>query len=896
MTLAIPPVIPCATCDPAKNPSCKRCKGNDILFQENNITFVWKYQITAASFNELRERYALRAMTDGMLLLVGLGAFLLFALVHFPLIAQGGASPLILLESSHWTAQLFWVSLFFDAWLCQRVNSALSRKTRVLSIAQEMEMKEQKKNPRIEFDKSFAHAALDSLCDALELARRHASAKLVPLHLFIALFKRPAIQAIASRIALDPAALQKGMHAALATVPSGRGEPRPTDDFYSLLIRAYRHAQTARKSAVDVVDLFAATLDHETRARELMEELGVKLETIDNVVAWFNAQKAFRQKRAGIASIAALRPRADIDRAMTGRATHLLNQYGSDLTRLAQYGRLVFPVGRDALLDSTLATIGSTEKNILFVGETGTGKSTLINGIAYAMAGERVPERLKDKRLVSISAGHVAASQNPPALFQAILDEGLMSENIILVVSNIHDFTGQKGTIGFDLAEILAETIERTGLMVFATTTPGDFHKYLESHLVTSLFERVDVPEPDENTAIQIVQSHVPIFEHRHNVFFTYDAIAASVQLSSRYIPDIKNPAKAIDLCEQTAVAKRGPRKRAQTRILPSDIAKTIEQKTHTKVAGAEGEERTVLLNLENKIHERMINQETAVTAVANALRRSRVELRDIKRPIAAFLFLGPTGVGKTELAKTLAESYFGSEENMVRFDMSEYQDSAAIPRLTGITGSDVRGGTLTERIRKTPFTLLLLDELEKASQDVQNLFLQVFEDGRLSNNTGKVVDFTNTIIIATSNAGSQFIQDAMRGGMTTEEIKTRLMEDELRHYYTPEFLNRFDDVIIFQPLSQEHIRQVAWLMVGKVQKQMAKKGILFDATDAAINELAAAGFDPEFGARPLRRAVQQRIDDVLAKILLEQKVSRRDKIILDSGNAFRIEKVKKYT
>lgn len=895
MTLPVPPVISCATCTTAKDPSCGRCKGSEILFPSDTVTFVWRSPLTSAFINEMRGRHALRMMTDGILLLVGLGAFLLFAIVHFPLIAQGTVSPRILLESTHWTAQLFWISLLCDAWLCQRVNRAVSRKTRVYSVAEETARTGLKKTYRIELNDVFDHAALDSLGDALALAQRKRSVELVPLHLFITLFKRPAIRAIASRIALDSAALQKGMHATLADLPSGRGEPRATDDFYSLLMRAYRHAQAARKSTVDVVDLFAATLDHETRARELMEELGVKLETIDNVVSWFNAQKAFRHRRAEIASVSALRPRADIDRAMTGRATHLLNQYGSDLTRLAQYGKLVFPVGRDDLLDALLSTVGSTAKNVLLVGETGTGKSALINGIAYAMAGERVPERLKDKRLISISAGHVAASPNPPALFQKILDEALMSENIILVIANIHDFTGQKGVIGFDLAEMLAETIERTGIMVFATTTPGNFHRYLENHLIASLFDRVDVAEPDENTAIQIVQSHIPTFESRHGVYFTYDAIAASVQLSSRYLPDVKNPEKAVDLCEQTALSKKGSQKGTLTRITPADIAKTLEQRTHAKVGGVEGEERTVLLHLEDTIHERMINQEAAVSAVANALRRARTELRETKRPIAVFLFLGPTGVGKTELAKTLAEVYFGSEENMVRLDMSEYQDGTAIPRLIGITGSDVRGGTLTERIRKQPFTLVLLDELEKAALEVRNLFLQVFEDGCLTDNTGEAVTFTNAIIIATSNAGSQFIQDALRGGMAPEEIKTRLVEDELRHYYTPEFLNRFDDVIIFQPLSQEHIRQVARLMVGRIQKQMAKKGILFEVTESALYELAAAGFDPEFGARPLRRAVQQRIEDVLAKILLEQKVSRRDKIILDAGSAFRIEKVARF-
>lgn len=863
-----------------------------ISFPTENVIYEWPFLLTPTTIRGMHAQNILRAIIDGTLLLIGLGSLVLFAIVHLPVVAADQASPLFFIQSTHWTAQLFWISLLFDLWFIQRINREYRTRTYVLSPEEEESYREKRNDKTFNLLSVTDTAALHALGDALLFAQRHKSKNLTPLHLFIVLFRNPVIQNIAARISLDPAALKQGMHAALATIPAGMGTPSGTEDFYSLLLRAYRHAQDARKKSVDCIDLFVATIDHETRARELMEELGVKLETINSIVAWFNAEKVFRHKRAEIAGVAALRPRADIDRAMTGRATHLLNQYGSDLTRMAQYGKLVFPVGRNDILDSLLATIGSTAKNILLVGQTGTGKSTLINGIAYAMAGEQVPERLKDKRLVQISAGHIAAASNPPALFQGLLDEALESGNILLVISNIHDFTGQKNLAGFDLAEMLAETIERTGLMVFATTTPSDFHRYLEGQLITSLFDRIDVPEPDEHIAIQIVEAHIPLFESRYAVTFTYDAIASAVQLSARYLPDTHNPQKAIDLCEQAALALGGKRRKTRTVITPTDIAHVLEQRTHTKIGIVEGEERAILLNLEDKIHERMIDQEAAVSAVANALRRARVELRETKRPVAVFLFLGPTGVGKTELAKTLAEVYFGSEEAMTRLDMSEYQDGSAIPRLTGITGSDVRGGLLTEAIRKTPFSLLLLDELEKAALDVRNLFLQVFEDGRLTDNTGEVIDFTNTIIIATSNAGSQYIQDALRAGTPTEEIKTGLLEDELRRYYTPEFLNRFDDIIIFQPLSEEHIRQIARLMVNKVRRQMEKKGIVFEVTDAAVAELAHAGFDPEFGARPLRRAIQQRVDDVLAKILLEQKVSRRDKIILDVGSAFRIEKV----
>ncbi|MBI2484179.1 ATP-dependent Clp protease ATP-binding subunit, partial [Candidatus Uhrbacteria bacterium] len=553
------------------------------------------------------------------------------------------------------------------------------------------------------------------------------------------------------------------------------------------------------------------------------------------------------------------------------------------------------PIGVDEQLQDLLTGISATSKNILLVGQEGTGKSMLINGIAYAMVGEQVPDRLKDHRLVSISAGHLAASQNPLAVFQALLDELLESGNIVLVIHNMHDFTARRGLTPYDLTEVLAETIERTGLLVIATTTPSAYHSYLENHPLISLFQKTSVEEPDENNTIQILESHIPNLEYRYRVYFTYDAIASVVRLASRYVHERYNPAKSIDVAEQVALSFASRDKKKYTRITPASVSHALEKITHTKVGDVESGERDTLLHLEDKIHERMINQETAVSAVANALRRARVDLREKKRPVSVFLFLGPTGVGKTELAKTLAEVYFGSADAMARLDMSEYQGVSAIERLIGMAGSSARGGALTEPVRKNPFSLLLLDELEKADRDALNLFLQIFEDGRLTDNTGEVIDYTNTIIIATSNAGSQFIQDSVRAGQDADTIKKQLLERELRTHFSPEFLNRFDSVIIFGPLSEEHIVRIARLMIGRVQRQMQEKGITFSLTDSALYELAREGYDPQFGARPMRRVIQQRVEDVLAKVFLQEKIDRRDTVILDAGGVFRIEKGKRF-
>jgi len=882
---------------PKSSSTCRRCSGAAVLFTEGSLTFLWRHPFTQEMFDTIAAKHALHKGFPIVLFLFGAVAFAGALVFHVLPVALGGAAPETLLRlPTHWSFQVFLVSLLTDAWLFSRLSRDKRKKDRVLSREAEEHFQTGKRPYTVDITPVFTPEALTSLGQSLSVAARLHHHQLVPLHLFVALLQRSSIQHIASRLAVDTAKLKKAIHAAFGTVPADRtAQSLPTDDFYSLLIRAYRHAQAAQKYFVDDIDLFSATIDHETRAQAVLEELGITVQTIENIIAWFNQDRVARQKRAEIFRTAVLRPSGDINRAMTSRATPLVNRFSSDLTRAASVGNLRLPIGVDEQLRDLLTSISATSKNILLIGQEGTGKSALISGIAYAMVGEQVPDRLKDHRLVSISAGHLAATQNPLATFQALLDELLEAGNIVLVIHNIHDFTAQRGLTPYDLTEVLAETIERTGMLVIATTTPSAFHSYLESHPLISLFATTIVEESDENKTIQILESHIPSLEHRYKVYFTYDAIASVVRLATRYVHEKYNPAKSIDVAEQVALAFAPQGKKKYARITPAEVARAVEKITHTKVGEVESTERDVLLHLEDKIHERMINQETAVSAVANALRRARVDLREKKRPISVFLFLGPTGVGKTELAKTLAEVYFGSADTMVRLDMSEYQGVSAIERLIGMTGSSVRGGALTEPVRKNPFSLLLLDELEKADRDVLNLFLQIFEDGRITDNGGEVIDYTNTIIIATSNAGSQFIQDSVRAGSDAETIKKELLERELRNNFSPEFLNRFDGVIIFGPLSEEHITQIARLMIARVQRQMQEKGITFSLTDGALQELAREGYDPQFGARPMRRVIQQRVEDVLAKIFLQEKIDRKDTIILDAGGVFRIEKGKRF-
>jgi ATP-dependent Clp protease ATP-binding subunit ClpC len=562
-------------------------------------------------------------------------------------------------------------------------------------------------------------------------------------------------------------------------------------------------------------------------------------------------------------------------------------------------GYLNICVGRDREFDSLFRIFeGAATKGVIIVGQPGVGKSAIIDGLAQKMVGDDVPAILKEKRLVSLSISRLVAGASASEAQERMMiaiNEIVRARNIILVVDNVHDIMGISagGEQSLDLSEVLAEAISKNLLILIGTTDDMNYSRYVERTTLGGILQKIELDEVDINGAIQVLESKVGGIENQNGVFFSYGALEAAAKLTDRYVNDRFLPSKAIKLIEEVAVYVKNSKGQQQV-VTREDVAKLLSEKINIPVSDITTDESAKLLNLESILHGRVIGQDEAVKAVSTSLRRARTELRESNRPIANLLFLGPTGVGKTELTKAIAHEYFGSEDRMVRIDMSEYQEQSSISKLIGAppgAGGAATLGQLTEAVRKNPFSIVLLDEMEKAHPDILNLFLQVMEDGRLTDATGNTIDFTNAIVIATSNAGSQYIQDQVNAGTDIETIKQGLLQEQLKDYFRPEFINRFDNVIVFKPLQIDEIRQIARLMLNKVAKQLEEKGIHFRTSDEAVAELAQVGFDPQFGARPLRRAVQDTVDNALAEYLLQGKISRRDIAVLEPGGKISIEK-----
>lgn len=634
----------------------------------------------------------------------------------------------------------------------------------------------------------------------------------------------------------------------------------------------------------------------------------------------------------------------------------ILDDYGRDLNKLAREGQSDPVIGRDKEIERVIQILSRrTKNNPVLIGEPGVGKTAVAEGLAQRIVAGKVPETLRDKRIFSLDLASVVAGTKYRGDFEErmkkVLAEIRQSRNTILFIDEMHTLVGAGAAEGaIDAANILKPALARGEIQAIGATTFDEFKKHIEKDAALERrFQPVTVGEPSEEDAINILLGLRDRYEAFHRVKITDESIKAAVTLSKRYIADRFLPDKAIDVMDEAASRVRlqtfctppdlrdierqlaalrtekeaaisaqeferaakyrddeqrlredfENRQRAwkqsgneNVMVTPDDIATIVANWTGVPVKKMASEESERLLRLEAVLHERVIGQDEAVTAVSKAVRRARAGLKDPKRPIGSFIFMGPTGVGKTELARALAEALFDDETAMVRLDMSEYMEKHSVSRLVGAPPGYVgyeEGGQLTDIVRRKPYSVILLDEIEKAHYDVFNILLQVLEDGRLTDSQGRAVDFRNTVIIMTSNVGSRhFRQDGAPLGFSAKKndrtensaAKARVVE-EAKKTFRPEFLNRIDEVIVFSSLSDAELKQIIDIMLADVEKRLKDGQIALEVTDEAKTEILRKGLDPAYGARPLRRAIQRMVEDAVTDMLLRQEIKPGDTVVV---------------
>ena len=853
------------------------------------------------------------------------------------------------------------------------------------------------------FDK-FTIKAQEAVQEAVNTAQQNGQQSIEPVHLLKGVMVKAKDVAgyIFQKLGANASQIEMVVDSEIKRLPRVQGgQPYLSNDTNTVLQRAQDFAQKNGDEFTSVEPLLLALLQVSSTASRILKDAGMtEAETV----------KAIQELRQG----------QKVQSPSGDENYQSLSKYAKNLVEEARQGKLDPVIGRDEEIRRVLQILSRrTKNNPILIGEPGTGKTAIVEGLAERIVRGDVPENLKDKQLYSLDMGALVAGAKYKGEFEERLKSVIKevtnsNSNIILFIDEIHTLVGAGGGEGaMDAANILKPALARGELRSIGATTLNEYQKYFEKDkALERRFQTVMVDEPDELSAISILRGLKERYENHHKVRIQDDACIAAVKLSERYISDRFLPDKAIDLMDEAAAklrmerdsvpeeldeitrklkqleiereaikrendadkiaqldkdiaelkdqeksfrakwesekglvnkiqqdkqqmeqlkfeAERAEREgnyervaeirygklqaleqdikdiQAQLRntqggnamireeVTADDIAEVVSRWTGIPVTRMMQSEREKLLHLEEELHKRVIGQDEAIKAVSDAVRRSRAGLQDPKRPIASFIFLGTTGVGKTELAKALAEYLFNDETMMTRIDMSEYQEKFSVSRLIGAPPGYVgydEGGQLTEAVRRKPYSVVLFDEIEKAHPDVFNILLQVLDDGRLTDNKGRTVNFKNTIIIMTSNLGSQYIQ-AQFAGITPDnrdhviaDTKTKVM-DMLKKTIRPEFLNRIDETIMFLPLTKPEIAQVVTLQMNAVKKMLEPQGFTLNVSPAAISLLADEGFDPEFGARPVKRAIQRMVLNDLSKKILSDEVSREKPITIDAAD-----------
>ena len=793
----------------------------------------------------------------------------------------------------------------------------------------------------------YTQKTLEALQAAQQLAVEYQHNQLEPEHLLHALASQEQglIPQLLQKMNVDPGSFAAAVAEKLSALPRVSGSGRDPDKVYisqaadKVLSAAAREAKAMKDDYISVEHVFLGLLDEQDQ------------NTAELFRAFSIAKDQFLQQ------LTAVRGNQRVTNDNPEDTYNALQKYGQDLVDLARKQKLDPVIGRDQEIRNVIRILSrKTKNNPCLIGEPGVGKTAIAEGLARKIAMGDVPENLLDKKLLSLDLSGMVAGTKYRGEFEErikkVMQEVQKNGNIILFIDELHTIVGAGSAEGaVDAANIIKPALGRGEIQIIGATTLNEYRKYIEKDAALERrFQPVTVGEPSQEATLEILKGLREKYEQHHKLHITDEALKAAVELSTRYINDRFLPDKAIDLMDEAASRVRMEQeepseelksleekinalskdkdaainaqdfeKAAQLRDIEKDYKEQVEIERDKRrknnqehrdvnaediaavVSGWTGipvtrlteDEGQRLLHMEDILHKRVVGQDEAVKAVARAIRRGRVGLKDPKRPIGSFLFLGPTGVGKTELCKSLAEAMFGDENAMIRIDMSEYMERHTVSRLIGsppgYVGHD-EGGQLTEKVRRKPYSVVLFDEIEKAHEDVWNIMLQILDDGRITDSQGRTVDFKNTVIVMTSNIGAKALTAAgAKLGFDADDKKAEADADaayaqaketvlaELRQTFRPEFLNRIDDIIVFRALTEQNIEEVARRMLKTVADRMETMDIHLDASDEAVKELAKEGFDPKYGARPLRRAIQSKVEDAVAEKMLDGTLKTGD-------------------
>lgn len=647
-------------------------------------------------------------------------------------------------------------------------------------------------------------------------------------------------------------------------------------------------AQKRNHFRIEISDLLLILAEKHPILKRYLIANDLNTNDIENLTWWLESLQKKLEENKKWWKLENLMKKGTLAKEWTAGYTINLDKYSTDWTEIAKMQKFPEVIGHKTEIEQVEIILGRHEyNNVLLVGEPGIGRKAIIRGIVRkSVFGESLPD-VNYKRVVELNLPLLLAAISNPEEIEVVLNtifqEAAAAGNIILVIDEFHNFIGVKPGPGkIDISGILSSYLHLPHFQIVAITNYGGLHKNIEQNVsILNLFEKVEVAEISEKEIIMILEIFSLQLEAKYGLFVSYPAIREIISLCKRFIADAPFPKKAIDLLDEVMaqVKKTGKDKV----VLPRHVERIVSQRTQMPIGEAGQKEKEVLLNLEGLIHQRIINQNEAVREVATALRRARAQVQTKTAPMGTFLFLGPTGVGKTETSKALAHIYFGSEERMIRLDMSEFQAISDIPRLIGFAGEE---GLLTTPVRENQFSLVLLDEIEKAHPNVLNLFLQVLDEGFITDGMGRKIDFKNTMIIATSNAGYQIILKAIKEQTDWADLKQKMLDWLFEQgTFRPEFINRFDAVVIFSPLSKENLLDIAELMLQKIQNNLKEKGIEFVITPPVKEAIVELSYDPKFGARQMKRVVQDKVENILATSLLSGELKRGDRVEINPQN-----------